>query len=134
MTFSRNFDICSITEAKNICEEDISFCKNIGLNGLPIIEEIDSYIAGGLVKERIPKKLLRTSEFLKHPVFNKFHSETAMLRYLRFLQNKDIALDTSMIPLGSCTMKLNATSEMLPVSWPEFADIHRRRQWLQPLV
>ena len=91
---------------------------------LPVIEKIDSIIAEGLIEEGIPRKFRRTSEFLKHPVFNKYHSETSMLRYLRFLQDKDIALDRSMIPLGSCTMKLNATSEMLPISWPEFSDIH----------
>jgi len=91
---------------------------------LPSIDEIDSLIVGGLIEGRIPRKMLRTSEFLKHPVFSEYHSETAMLRYLRFLQDKDIALDRAMIPLGSCTMKLNATSEMLPVSWPEFANIH----------
>ncbi len=91
---------------------------------LPSINEIDSLIVKGLTEERIPRKLCRSSEFLIHPVFNKYHSETAMLRYLRFLQDKDIALDRAMIPLGSCTMKLNATSEMIPISWPEFADIH----------
>lgn len=68
--------------------------------------------------------LARTSEFLTHPVFNTHHSEHGMLRYLRELSDKDLALDRTMIPLGSCTMKLNATSEMLPVTWPEFAQIH----------
>ena len=68
--------------------------------------------------------LRRTSSYLTHPVFNSHHSEHAMLRYLRELADKDLALDRSMIPLGSCTMKLNATSEMLPITWPEFANIH----------
>ena len=72
----------------------------------------------------IPSELRRTSGFLTHPVFNTHHSETAMLRYIRKLSDKDLALDRSMIPLGSCTMKLNATSEMIPVTWPEFANIH----------
>ncbi len=75
----------------------------------------------------IPQALLRNPEtepFLTHPVFNTHHSETAMLRYIRSLSDKDLALDRSMIPLGSCTMKLNATSEMIPVTWPEFANIH----------
>ena len=72
----------------------------------------------------IPADLRRTSDFLTHPVFNTHHSETSMLRYIRKLSDKDLALDRSMIPLGSCTMKLNATSEMIPITWPEFANIH----------
>jgi len=72
----------------------------------------------------IPTALARASAFLTHPVFNRHHSETEMLRYLRRLADKDVALDRSMIPLGSCTMKLNATSEMIPVTWREFAHIH----------
>ena len=74
--------------------------------------------------EAIPSALDRTSAYLQHPVFNRYHSETEMLRYLRGLADKDLALDRTMIPLGSCTMKLNATSEMIPVSWREFAHIH----------
>ena len=72
----------------------------------------------------IPAELQRSSTFLTHPVFNSYHSETGMLRYIRMLSDKDLALDRSMIPLGSCTMKLNATSEMIPITWPEFANIH----------
>jgi glycine dehydrogenase len=72
----------------------------------------------------IPAELRRTSSFLTHPTFSAYRSETAMLRYLRKLADFDIALDRSMIPLGSCTMKLNATSEMEPISWPEFAGLH----------
>ena len=71
-----------------------------------------------------PQALQRSSDFLTHPTFNRHHSETQMLRYLRSLSDKDLALDRTMIPLGSCTMKLNATSEMVPVTWPEFAQIH----------
>ena len=78
----------------------------------------------GGVEPLIPPALRRSSTFLTHPVFNTHHSETAMLRYLRQLSDKDLALDRSMIPLGSCTMKLNATSEMIPITWPEFANIH----------
>ncbi|VTU26110.1 aminomethyl-transferring glycine dehydrogenase [Variovorax sp. PBL-E5] len=78
----------------------------------------------GSVVSRIPEDLRRTSAFLVHPVFNTHKSETAMLRYIRSLSDKDLALDRSMIPLGSCTMKLNATSEMIPITWPEFANIH----------
>ncbi len=72
----------------------------------------------------IPEGLRRSSEFLTHPVFNSYHSETEMLRYLKRLENKDFSLTHGMIPLGSCTMKLNATTEMIPVTWPEFANIH----------
>jgi glycine dehydrogenase len=72
----------------------------------------------------IPAELARTSKFLTHPVFSAHRSETAMLRYLRRLSDLDVALDRSMIPLGSCTMKLNATAEMEPVTWPEFAGLH----------
>ena len=72
----------------------------------------------------IPDALIRKSSFLDHAIFNQFHTETELLRYIRKLSDKDIALDRAMIPLGSCTMKLNATSEMVPVSWPEFSNIH----------
>ncbi|MFD6091056.1 aminomethyl-transferring glycine dehydrogenase [Oerskovia sp. NPDC060338] len=72
----------------------------------------------------LPADLLRTTDYLKHPVFHRHRSETAMLRYLRSLSDKDLALDRTMIPLGSCTMKLNATAEMEAISWPEFADVH----------
>lgn len=72
----------------------------------------------------IPPGLTRTSPFLTHPTFANYHSETEMLRYLRRLQNKDLSLADSMIPLGSCTMKLNAAAEMLPLSWPEWSDLH----------
>jgi glycine dehydrogenase len=74
--------------------------------------------------ERIPTALRRTSEFMTHPVFERYRSETAMLRYLKRLADRDYALDRGMIPLGSCTMKLNATTEMEPVTWPEFGRIH----------
>ena len=76
------------------------------------------------VKETIPKSLVRTSSYLTHPVFEMYHSETEMLRYLRHLQAKDVALDRSMIALGSCTMKLNATTEMIPVTWRGFSLLH----------
>ena len=72
----------------------------------------------------IPQPFKRKSTFLTHPLFNDHHSETGMLRYIRTLSDRDLALDRSMIPLGSCTMKLNATSEMIPVTWPEFSSLH----------
>jgi glycine dehydrogenase len=76
------------------------------------------------IERSFPEALQRESAYLTHPVFNRYHSETEMLRYLRSLADKDLALDRTMIPLGSCTMKLNATSEMIPVTWPEFSTIH----------
>ncbi len=72
----------------------------------------------------IPQGLVRSSEFMTHPVFHDYRSETEMMRYLRRLQDADIALDRSMIPLGSCTMKLNAATQLIPVTWPEFSDLH----------
>ena len=86
---------------------------------LPDVEALDEQVSDAL-----PEHLSRRSEFLTHPVFHQHHSETEMLRYMRKLADKDLALDRSMIPLGSCTMKLNATTEMLPITWPEFAKIH----------
>jgi glycine dehydrogenase len=76
------------------------------------------------VAEQLPKALLRQSAILQHPVFNRYHSETELMRYLRRLADKDLALDRTMIPLGSCTMKLNAASEMIPVTWAEFGQLH----------
>ena len=76
------------------------------------------------VADALPAGLRRNSKFLTHPVFNTHHSEHELLRYLRQLADKDLAMDRTMIPLGSCTMKLNATSEMVPVTWPEFSNIH----------
>jgi len=78
----------------------------------------------GEIASGIPAELRRRSPYLTHPVFNTHHSETEMLRYLKQLENKDLALNQAMIPLGSCTMKLNATSEMIPITWPEFANLH----------
>lgn len=74
--------------------------------------------------DSLPTALRRTDNILTHPVFNRYHSETEMMRYLHRLENKDLALNQAMIPLGSCTMKLNAAAEMLPITWPEFAELH----------
>jgi glycine dehydrogenase len=79
---------------------------------------------GDATEDRLPAALVRTSDYLTHPVFHSHHSETQMLRYLRQLADRDYALDRGMIPLGSCTMKLNGTTEMEPITWPEFADLH----------
>ncbi|MFT3762599.1 MAG: aminomethyl-transferring glycine dehydrogenase [Pseudoxanthomonas sp.] len=86
---------------------------------LPSIDALDAN-----APSLIPAELERSSAFLTHPVFNTHHSEHELLRYLRQLADKDLAMDRTMIPLGSCTMKLNATAEMIPVTWPEFANIH----------
>ncbi len=85
----------------------------------PSIDQLDEEVA-----DAIPAGLRRTSDFLTHPVFHEHRSETQMLRYLRRLSGRDVALDRSMIPLGSCTMKLNATTEMQAITWPEFASLH----------
>ncbi|KAF0864835.1 aminomethyl-transferring glycine dehydrogenase [Pseudomonas sp. LD120] len=88
-------------------------------HGLTVAELDAQVLASGL-----PEALLRRSPYLTHPVFSAHHSETRMLRYLKQLEDKDLALNQSMIPLGSCTMKLNASSEMIPITWPEFAHLH----------
>ncbi|AKU20699.1 aminomethyl-transferring glycine dehydrogenase [Massilia sp. MB5] len=93
-----------------------------GVANAPAAPDFDAVDAG--VQQAFPDSLARASEYLSHPVFNRYHSESEMLRYLRSLADKDLALDRTMIPLGSCTMKLNATSEMIPVTWPEFSSIH----------
>jgi len=95
---------------------DVLLGADHGLN----VEQLD---AETLVSG-IPDSLQRKTPYLRHPVFNAHHSETEMLRYLKQLENKDLALNQSMIPLGSCTMKLNATSEMIPITWPQFANLH----------
>lgn len=105
----------------------VSFDETTEVKDLVLLSKIFSLDV--TVKEEsshtsIPKGLIRTSEFMTHSVFNSFHSETEMLRYLKRLEDKDIALNQSMIALGSCTMKLNAVAEMIPVTWPEFGALH----------
>lgn len=105
----------------------VSIDETTTLDDIKKLVEIFSGSAANLQETQtssIPENLTRQSTFLDHKVFNQFHTETEMLRYIRKLCDKDIALDRAMIPLGSCTMKLNATSEMIPVSWPEFSNIH----------
>jgi glycine dehydrogenase len=89
------------------------------------VDALDQQIcAGAAAQAGIPAALQRQSAFLQHPYFNRYHNETDMLRYLKRLENKDISLTHAMIPLGSCTMKLNATAEMIPITWPEFSKPH----------
>lgn len=109
-----------------------------GLFGIEIDDDVqgNTSVAGGRMPgatidaldaataDALPAALLRRSEFLTHPVFNTYHSEHELLRYMRALADKDLAMDRTMIPLGSCTMKLNATAEMIPITWPEFSNIH----------
>ena len=105
----------------------LSLDETSTLEDLEILLEIFANTSVEIQKNQtvsIPEGLIRQSSFLDHKIFNEFHTETEMLRYIRRLSDKDIALDRAMIPLGSCTMKLNATSEMIPVSWPEFSNIH----------
>jgi glycine dehydrogenase len=98
----------------------VAVCAAFGIDDIDVAAlDADVASAEGLAAER-----LRTTPFLTHPVFHQHRSETALLRYLRRLADRDLALDRAMIPLGSCTMKLNATAEMEPISWPEFASIH----------
>ena len=110
-------DRVSVSTDETTDLEDLSCVwAAFGVSGLPAVAAVEI--------PTWPSALVRSSEYLAQPVFHKYHSETAMLRYLRRLSDRDYGLDRGMIPLGSCTMKLNATTEMEPVSWPEFADLH----------
>ncbi len=107
----------SIDEAKT--QADIETLIQVITGETYNLNELDNQ-----AKDSIPAAVKRNSDFLTHPTFNDYYSETDMLRYLKRLENKDFSLAHGMIPLGSCTMKLNATSEMIPVTWPEFANVH----------
>jgi glycine dehydrogenase len=106
------------TTRRSEVERLLACFKTTALKGVTL-DQVDE-----LLDDTIPEPLRRTKPFLTHPVFSLYHSETEMLRFLRRLQAKDIALDRSMIPLGSCTMKLNATTEMIPITWRQFAQMH----------
>jgi glycine dehydrogenase len=108
-----------ISLAETTTREDVTALAALFGAEASDIDALDAATADAL-----PSSLLRTSEFLTHPVFNTHHSEHELLRYLRSLADKDLAMDRTMIPLGSCTMKLNATAEMIPVTWPEFGNLH----------
>ncbi|WP_299585311.1 aminomethyl-transferring glycine dehydrogenase [uncultured Microbulbifer sp.] len=118
-------DALGVSLSETASLQDVSDLINafIGTEHSIDLHTLDSEIAskGSL---GVPAPLARDTEFMTHPVFNTYHSETEMLRYLKSLEAKDIALNHSMIPLGSCTMKLNATAEMIPVTWPEFGKLH----------
>ena len=89
-----------------------------------LVEALGGTLGEADAQYDLPAELLRTDDYMQHPIFHKYRSETEMMRYLRHLADKDLALDRTMIPLGACTMKLNAAAEMEPISWPEFANIH----------
>ena len=102
----------------------ITFDETVTTNDLKNLLALFNTDHGSAVDSVIPSELKRKSAYLTHPVFNSFHSETEMLRYIHRLETKDLSLNTSMIPLGSCTMKLNATTEMVGITWPEFSGLH----------
>ena len=142
----KNFFDTVVVEAPGAADELVAKALNAGVNirrfdanrvGISVGESHDDTVLGRLVKALggelpaeadpafgIPDALLRTDDYMQHPIFHKYRSETEMMRYLRRLSDKDLALDRTMIPLGSCTMKLNAAAEMEPISWPEFAGVH----------
>jgi glycine dehydrogenase len=113
-----NVALDETTDTSDVAAIVSAFAAGIGAAAPPIDSSTDN------LGVNYARGLARTSVFLTHPVFNTHHSETEMMRYVRSLERKDIGLDTSMIPLGSCTMKLNAASEMLPITWPEFSTLH----------
>ena len=112
----------SFDEAKNL--EDVELVLNIFAEAFGKEQSFDVQSESQNTQVEYPENLTRNSEYLEHPVFNLYHSEHEMLRYMKRLENRDLSLVHSMISLGSCTMKLNATAEMIPVTWPEFGQIH----------
>ena len=142
----KNFFDTVVVEAPGAADELVAKALDADVNirrfdanrvGISVGESHDDAVLGRLVKALggelpaeadpafgIPDVLLRTDDYMQHPIFHKYRSETEMMRYLRRLSDKDLALDRTMIPLGSCTMKLNAAAEMEPISWPEFAGVH----------
>ncbi|WP_282277596.1 aminomethyl-transferring glycine dehydrogenase [Stenotrophomonas sp. PS02297] len=112
------------SEAVGISLDETATREDIVALGAVFGASVDVDALDATTADALPAALVRQSAFLTHPVFNTHHSEHELLRYLRSLADKDLAMDRTMIPLGSCTMKLNATAEMIPVTWPEFANIH----------
>ncbi|TVR49009.1 MAG: glycine dehydrogenase (aminomethyl-transferring) [Puniceicoccaceae bacterium] len=113
-------DSLGVTLDECTTEDEIRTLVELFCGGQPIPEDAWRHARG----HSLPDKLRRTSAFLTHPVFHRHRTETELLRYIKRLESKDLSLTTSMIPLGSCTMKLNAAAEMLPVTWPEFGQLH----------
>lgn len=113
-----------ITLDEATTREDVQalFAVLLGDNHGLDIDKLDQDVAGDSLS--VPAAMLREDAILTHPVFNRYHSETEMMRYMHSLERKDLALNQAMIPLGSCTMKLNAAAEMIPITWPEFAELH----------
>jgi glycine cleavage system P protein (glycine dehydrogenase) len=116
-------DLVTISLDETTTRNDVLDIINVFASSLGMDTSFATFDYEGAL-DNIPASLTRTSEFLLHTVFNTYHSETEMMRYLKMLENKDLSLTHSMIALGSCTMKLNAASELIPVSWPEFSKIH----------
>lgn len=113
----------SLDEATSREDVEALFAVLLGDNHGLDIDTLDTLVSEEC-EGSIPSHMLRTDPILTHPVFNRYHSETEMMRYMHRLERKDLALNQAMIPLGSCTMKLNAAAEMIPITWPEFAELH----------
>ncbi len=123
INFYYSKDVISISLDETTSQRDVLeiidvFSASLNEDASSISFDVDATL------DNIPYHLTRTSAFLQHPVFNTHHSESEMMRYIKSLENKDLSLNTSMISLGSCTMKLNAATELIPVSWPEFSKLH----------
>jgi glycine dehydrogenase len=114
--------VIQISLNETVVEQDLADVVAALAEGAPSGTKARIEPAG--TRNALPPAARRTSPFMTHPVFSSHHSETELMRYIRALEHKDIGLDTSMIPLGSCTMKLNAAAEMMPVTWPEFSRMH----------
>ena len=118
INFAYENDVVKLSLDETITEDDLNLITSIfgeAVNKKGVVQDAEA---------SIPSSLYRTSSILAHDVFNRYHSETEMMRYLKRLENKDFSLTHGMIPLGSCTMKLNAASELIPITWPEFANVH----------
>ena len=121
VNFNYDGNCIQISLNESVTEEDVDLIFSIFNEAKNASEEIDFAEPNHL---NLPEKLIRESEYLTHPVFNTYHTETKMMRYIKRLENRDLSLMHSMIPLGSCTMKLNAATELIPVSWKHFSSIH----------